>query len=105
MPQSSQWTWDPAKNRENQRKHGIRFENALRVFDDTNVFIEEDPFPYEQRYHAIGKVRPGTARNAFLTVVYTPPPDDTEGHAQPGRIISARISTAHERREYEEEQL
>ena len=49
MPQSSQWTWDPDKNRENQRKHGIRFENAIRVFDDTNIFIEEDPLSLRRK--------------------------------------------------------
>jgi uncharacterized protein len=27
-------TWDPAKNRENQRKHGISFDDAKAVFQD-----------------------------------------------------------------------
>jgi uncharacterized protein len=28
------YTWDPAKNAANIRKHGISFEDALRIFDD-----------------------------------------------------------------------
>ena len=28
------WTWDPDKNRENIRKHGFDFQDAVDVFDD-----------------------------------------------------------------------
>lgn len=91
------WTWDPAKNRENLRKHGIRFENAIRVFNDQFVAIEEDPYPYEQRWKAIGRVR-----DVVITVVYTLPPRYPYNEDQPGRIISARKSTGSERRYYAE---
>ena len=34
--------WDEAKNEANKRKHGIRFELALRVFYDENRLEEYD---------------------------------------------------------------
>lgn len=93
-----EWTWDPAKNRENERKHGFRFEDVISIFDDPTVHVEEDPYPYEQRWQAIGWVE-----DSMLMVIYTPP-SDMEGCSQPGRIISARKVERWERRKYEEGQ-
>ena len=93
------WTWDPVKNRENLQKHGIRFENAIRIFDDLFVVINEDPYPYEQRWQATGAVR-----NTIITAVYTLPPGHPDDDNQLGRIISARKATRYERRDYEESQ-
>ena len=90
-----EWTWDPAKNRENIRKHGVHFEDAVRVFLDTNYLTTEDSYPYEQRWRTMGTVGP-----SILIVVHTwPNPGDQN---QTGRIISARKTTRHERAFYEE---
>ncbi|WP_433068901.1 BrnT family toxin [Treponema vincentii] len=35
--------WDENKNKLNQRKHGISFEEAVRVFADPNLKIVLDP--------------------------------------------------------------
>ncbi len=90
-----EWTWDPTKNRENIRKHGVHFEDAVRVFLDTNYLTTEDLYPYEQRWQTIGTVGP-----LILIVVHTwPEPGDQN---LTGRIISARKTTRHERAFYEE---
>ena len=86
------WTWDPDKNRENIRKHGFSFETAVLVFDDPGLVIEEDFYPYEQRWRAIGEVEPN-----ILLVIHTLP----HAEGEPGRIISARRVTPYERRRYE----
>ena len=88
------WTWDPDKNRENVLKHRIRFETAVLVFNDPALVLEEDFYPYEQRWRAIGKVEPN-----ILLVIHTLPYQEGES----GRIISARRATPHERRRYEEQ--
>ena len=41
------WTWDQAKNRVNLRVHGLSFEAADFVFDDSMSATREDPYPYE----------------------------------------------------------
>jgi len=35
--------WDPKKNRENQRKHGVSFEEAETVFSDEHGLFISDP--------------------------------------------------------------
>ena len=35
--------WDEAKNRENQAKHGVSFEEAKTVFVDENALLIDDP--------------------------------------------------------------
>lgn len=89
--------WDENKNEANRAKHGVSFETAALVFEDSNrlLFIEriEDR---EERWHAIGCVR---GSFLFLTVVHT----YTEEQAEPVvRIISARRATRHERKLYAE---
>jgi uncharacterized DUF497 family protein len=41
--------WDPAKARENLRKHRIDFADAVGVFDDPMAFARDDPHPDEPR--------------------------------------------------------
>ena len=85
------WTWDPHKNLENILKHGIIFETAQLVFQDFYRVTEEDPHPDEQRWRTTGMVGP-----SVIMVSHTWPQEN------PGRIISARRATKHERRTYEE---
>jgi hypothetical protein len=71
--------WDSGKARANLKKHGVDFADAATVFDDPlAVTISEE--------------EAGEAR--FLVVVYAWRGDRI-------RIISARMATRRERREYE----
>ena len=90
------WTWDPAKNAANLRKHKVSFDAAVLVFDDPLALVRPDPYPFELRWRSIGVVG-----NRFLTVIYTAPQDDGLKIIKPGRIISARKSNRTERMEYE----
>ena len=87
------WTWSFAKNRENARKHRLSFETAQLVFDDPHALSRPDPFTGEERWQTVGRIGPVT-----VLVVHTWP--DVDG--RPGRIISARKATTHERKAYEE---
>jgi hypothetical protein len=37
------FTWDPKKNRANQKKHGVSFEEAESAFHDENAKVYSDP--------------------------------------------------------------
>ena len=87
------WTWSAAKDRENRRKHGLSFETARLVFDDSQALSRVDPYPHEERWQTVGVIG-----HVTVFVVHTWP----EGSDETGRIISARKATAHERRAYEE---
>ena len=89
------FTWDPEKNRRNLRIHNLTFEDASKVFDDTNSMSKPDPYPLEERWRTIWAT--GTA---ILFVVHTWANPGEEG--QTIRIISARKATPSERAEYEE---
>ena len=39
-PWAVDFEWDPAKDRENQRKHGISFADAVRVFDSEELCLD-----------------------------------------------------------------
>jgi uncharacterized DUF497 family protein len=47
--------WDAAKAQANWRKHGVRFETAMRVFADPFALIEQDRIEAgEYRWRATG---------------------------------------------------
>lgn len=84
-------TWDDAKNLANQKKHGVSFEEASRLFTSGAEYLEifdEDHSDEEERFIAIGPIK----RAAVLVV-------STEIGAL--RIISARWATKRERTAYE----
>ncbi len=88
--------WDENKARANRRKHGIEFEEALIIFLDDQVLIEQDRFvDDEERWTAIGSV--GGA--AILVVAHVV---REEGIDEVVRIISARKADPKERRRYEQ---
>ena len=62
--------WDPAKNRENERKHGVTFFEAQAAFLDPNRVIAEDlkHSQKEKRYYCFGANEEGTG---ILTVRFT----------------------------------
>jgi hypothetical protein len=93
----SRTVWDPAKSRENLRKHGVRFETASLVFDDPWILSRKDLShdDAEERYNAIGEIATGTV----LFVVFTVRGQD---EVETIRLISARGASAQEKRSYEE---
>jgi uncharacterized protein len=52
------YTWDENKNRTNQRKHGVSFEVAARVFlDPLHVSIQDRMEGGEHRWQTFGLAR------------------------------------------------
>jgi uncharacterized protein len=90
--------WDPVKASRNERKHGIRFEDAMHVFEDPHAFFEQDRTDErgELRWQAVGLV----AGVMLLVVAHTVRED---GHNDIVRIISARRATRKERARYEQD--
>lgn len=88
-----QFEWDPAKAAENLSKHGVSFEEAATVFRDPLSATGADPD------HSVGEARFvtfGVSTSGRLLVVAHTERGDTI------RIISARLTTAGERKIYEE---
>jgi uncharacterized protein len=84
--------WDTNKEIENIRKHGIDFETASFIWEGPILEKLDDRYDYgEERFIVIG-----TVDGRVLVVVYT-----RRGDAR--RLISARMASRRERREYEEE--
>jgi uncharacterized DUF497 family protein len=85
--------WDLAKAIENRRKHGVSFEEAATVFGDFDALIEIDAehSEGEDRFIITGI----SARDRLLHAVYA-----IRGESMV-RIISSRLATPHERRNYE----
>lgn len=91
-----EFEWDEQKNSSNQRKHGLSFEEAARVFFDPLCLRQQDRYENgEERWQALGAVY-GVA---VLLVAHTQ--RDSEG-GEVIRIISARRATKAERRYYEQ---
>jgi uncharacterized protein len=89
-----QFEWDPGKDAENQRKHGVSFEEAGTAFADEYALLLDDPdhSAAEDRFILLGL----SAAFRVLVVVHTyRERDDTL------RIISARKATKSERQQYD----
>ena len=86
--------WDRAKNRTNQRKHGVSFEESQTVFyDDYAILVEdEDPNEPEERFVLLGM---STGMRTLVVCHCFREDDDVI------RIISARRADRYERRDYE----
>jgi uncharacterized DUF497 family protein len=89
-----EFEWDPAKAAANQRKHGVSFEEAATAFADPLSLTISDPdhSAREARFLLLGRSQAGR-----LLVV---------GHTERGdriRLITARLATRPERRDYEED--
>jgi uncharacterized DUF497 family protein len=84
--------WDPRKARSNFEKHGVRFEEAMTVFEDERAITIFD-FGHskdEDRFVDLGRSKNGN----ILSVVYTEREDRI-------RLIHARRANREERRFYE----
>ena len=88
-----EFEWDRGKEAANRQKHGVAFDEALTVFADPLARIFDDPghLAQEKREIIIGH----SARQRLLLVCFTERDDKV-------RIISARVATRRERKEYEE---
>lgn len=84
--------WDDAKDRGNQRKHGLSFFEAKQLFEGSQDYFEifdTSHSDLEDRFIAIGEIDRGIA-----VVVYTEREEDLI------RIIGARFATRRERELY-----
>ena len=84
--------WDPTKNDANQRKHGLRFEDAKPIFIwEAQRFDElDETYPGDEaRFISVGAIPKG-----LITVVWTAPSDGVV------RVISVRRANKRERRLY-----
>ena len=91
--------WDEAKNQLNLKRHKIRFETAILVFDDPHAVTIPDRLhdEDEERFVTLGRLE-----GSFVLFVV-----NTEREAEGEeviRIISARKATPIERKIYEEAQ-
>jgi uncharacterized DUF497 family protein len=87
-----EFEWDEEKNLKNIEKHGVRFEDACKIFEGFTLDIADTRFDYgEERIISIGTLR-GTV---VLTVIHT----DRMGNL---RMISARPAKRSERRLYDQ---
>ena len=84
--------WDEAKNASNYAKHGIRFEEAVRIFTEpvvTSIDTRED-------YGEVREISIGRLYNVVcITVVHT----DRDGVL---RVISARRANRSERKKFDD---
>ncbi len=87
-----EFEWDERKDKANQIKHGVSFEEATTVFDDPLSLNFDDPDHSrgEERYIIIGL----SNQSRLLFVSHT----DRNNKI---RLISARLLTPKERRYYE----
>jgi uncharacterized DUF497 family protein len=82
--------WDETKAVRNERKHGITFDDATRIFEDPSALTEEDYAENEEaRWRTIG-----FADSAILLFVASAVSE--EENAEVVRIISARRATRKE---------
>jgi uncharacterized DUF497 family protein len=83
--------WDPEKARRNLARHGVSFEEASTAFGDPLSIARYDPdhSEDEDRYLLLGSTYTGL----LVVVSHT-------DRRQSVRIISARIATRRERRNY-----
>jgi len=89
--------WDERKDRSNQRKHGVGFDEAAEVFADPLhlSWLDERFSAFEERWVTVGQTTEGvtlTVANLFF---------DERGD-EVVRVISARRATNRERQAYEQ---
>jgi uncharacterized DUF497 family protein len=85
------WTWSLEKDAINRRKHGLPLSIAEVALADPLALSQPDPHPDGDRWNTLAVVQGKT-----LFIVHTWPDED-----EPGRIISVREASPHERRAYE----
>ena len=86
--------WDPKKAESNLKKHGVSFDEGVTAFGDALSMNMPDPdhSEGEERFIVLGT----SAQSRTVVVSYTERPPRT-------RIISARLATRRERKQYEDQ--
>ena len=88
--------WDDQKAQINSKKHGVMFEEASTVFEDSLAYIFED------KWHSVGEYREiiigHSAQGRLLLVCFT---ERGDGNI---RLVSSRLATKQERNTYYEHQ-
>ena len=94
MKREISFTWDDRKSRENQRKHGVSFEEAESVFFDERAreYFDPDHSDEEDRFLLVGR----SYGLRMLLVCHCYREDE-----RVIRIISARRATRTERSAYQ----
>ena len=88
--------WDEAKAKSNERKHVVRFEDAMLVFADPYALVEQDRIEGgELRWQTLGLV----GGIVLILVAHTV---RNEQEDEIIRIISARRAVRKERKRYDE---
>ncbi len=89
------FAWDPRKAASNTRKHGVSFQEAATAFADPLSLTVPDPdhSEAEARFLLVGL----SNRRRLVVVTHVERDDDLV------RLISARLATRRERRQYEED--
>ena len=92
------FTWNTEKAIVNEKKHGVSFEEASKVFDDPNHHLDfdEEHSDDEDRFIIIGY-----SKKPRLLIVCHCYRDDGDAI----RIFSARKADIHERKRYERRRL
>lgn len=90
-----QFEWDEKKNKANQKKHHVSFEEAQTIFFDpmTKVASDPDHSGSEDRFIAVGH----SSAHRLLPVVHCYRDEESVI-----RIVSARKLTQSERKQFEE---
>ena len=84
--------WDDKKNEDNQKKHGVSFEEAQSVVTNPLALVAANGHPSGERFEYLGH----SQLNQLLYVVTV---EKSEVHI---RIVSARKATKQEKEAYEE---
>ena len=89
-----QFEWDPRKTKQNLKKHGVSFDEAVTIFYDplSATFDDPDHSLEEQHFITIGF----SSKGRLLVVAHVE-------RARNTRIISARPATTHEREKHEKQ--
>ena len=88
----TQFIWDEHKAELNWKKHKVSFVEAVTIFLDPFAAEYFDDQEKEERWVTIGK----STQERLLVVVYMEPEENS------ARVISARLATKSERKDYEE---
>ena len=93
-----EFDWDPAKARQNLKKHGVSFERAASIFLDPFAIsiFDERHSENEDRWVSIG----AGANEVLIVVIHTFRNVDSDVSLI--RIISARKATKEEAHQYHE---
>ena len=88
--------WDDAKAKQNLRKHGVAFDDAIAVFSDPFALTKQDRIESrEWRWQTLGTI------GGYLVLLVVHTVSDADDGAEVIRIISARAADRKERKRYE----